>query len=58
MGENGVCGMGYYGVDSCKLEITDSQKELLGLSGKSDEELGLGNSCINQDKIINLFTEE
>lgn len=51
-----VCMYGYYGYDACLLDFTDEQLADIGLGGKTDEDLGLGDYCINIDKIFKDFT--
>jgi len=53
-----VCMYGYYGYDACQLDFTQEQLADIGLEGKTDEDLGIGDYCINIDKIFQDFSPE
>ena len=50
-----VCMYGYYGTDMCQQEYTPEQLASIGLEGKSDQELGLGEYCVNVERIFTDF---
>jgi len=49
---------GYYGYDACTLDFTEEQLAAIGLGNLEDKDLGLGDSCVNIDKIFSDFTPE
>ena len=53
-----VCIYGYYGTDMCLQEFSQDQLEAIGLGSKSDEELGLGEFCVDINRIFTDFTQE